>query len=53
MATGSGKTFTLGNFLQYIFDNQTYQNFQILVLNDQVDIVEQLKKDFIDGDPNK
>lgn len=63
MATGSGKTYTVGDFLNYMYvyrdrlkrlaaDKEKY-NINLLALNDRITLVNQLKTDFITGRDGK
>lgn len=59
MATGSGKTFTTGKFLEKIirlrdrynrlFQKNAFQNLSIVVLTNRIDWLEQFRDDFIHG----
>ncbi|MBP6910791.1 DEAD/DEAH box helicase family protein [Patescibacteria group bacterium] len=61
MATGSGKTATVGVHLHKMFrfrdkleklNNRKYP-LDVLVLNDRINLVNQIKADFIDGRDSK
>ncbi|MEF2176045.1 MAG: DEAD/DEAH box helicase family protein [Candidatus Absconditabacteria bacterium] len=59
MATGSGKTLTIGMFVNKLikirnrfnkmYSNNQFQGLNILVMSNRIDGVEQFKQDFIDG----
>jgi type I site-specific restriction endonuclease len=63
MATGSGKTYTIGNFVNYLFDlrktfmkvnkSKDVPRIHALVLNDRINLINQLKTDFLEGRSDK
>ncbi len=65
MATGSGKTFTVGSFIDYLYQlreryarlykksHEQLPRIKTLVLNDRIFLINQLKQDFFFWDPTQ